>query len=263
MNMYETIEPVLLPGEHEFAISQPDGSQVRGYYHDTGSGPVGVFVHGFRSHCNGEKSMAFARHAREQGWSWLRYDARGHGLSDGKLENQYISDALEDMQAVFDFTADRPLVLLASSMGGWISLLAAQRASQRVLGMVLIAPAFNFIQQNFGSLPEDILSAWERDGHMIFPDAYGGEPYTVEFPIIKDALPYDVLESPVEIDVPLHIIHGEEDIVVPLASTQQFISNVQADDLVLEVVPGGDHRLTDHIPLITRHLDRVWQEIQQ
>lgn len=260
--MYESIEPVLLPGEHEFALMQPDGSLVRGYFHDSGSGPVGVFVHGFRSHCNGEKSMAFARHAREQGWSWLRYDARGHGLSDGKLENQYMSDALADLQAVFDYTAERPLVLLASSMGGWISLLAAQRAPGRVMGMVMIAPAFNFIQQNFGILPADILAAWERDGCMSFPDAYGGEPYSVEFPIIEDALPYDVLESPVNVDIPLHIIHGDCDVVVPLASTQKFISNAHADDLVLEVVAGGDHRLTDHIPLITRHLDRMWQEIQ-
>jgi len=262
MNMYEPIEPVLLPGERSFELTQPDGSQVRGYFHDTGNGPVGVFVHGFRSQCNGEKSMAFARHAREQGWSWLRFDMRGHGLSDGALEKQYISDALADLQAVFSFTVERPLILLASSMGGWISLLAALRAPARVMGIVMIAPAFNFIQQNFGNLPADILAVWERNGTMNFPDAYGGEPYTVEFPIIEDARPYDVLASPVEIDMPLHIIHGDKDVVVPLASTQLFISNARADGLVLEVVPGGDHRLTDHIPLITRHLDRVWQEIQ-
>jgi fermentation-respiration switch protein FrsA (DUF1100 family) len=95
---------------------------------------------------------------------------------------------------------------------------------------------------------------------MYFPDAYGNEPYAVDFAIIEDALQYDVLSIPVDLDIPLHIIHGEADIVIPLSNTHEFIDNVQSDRLVLETVPDGDHRLTDHIPLITSHLDRVWQE---
>ena len=260
MNTHDTIQPVILPGESEFAVTQPDGSQLRGYFHDSGSGPVGVFVHGFRSHCNGEKSLAFARHALGQGRSWLRFDMRGHGLSDGALEDQVVSFALADLQAVLNLTGDRKLIMLGSSMGGWMSLLAAMREPQRVIGMVLIAPAFNFVQKNFATLPAEVLATWQRDRHMYFPDAYGNEPYAVDFAIIEDALQYDVLSIPVDLDIPLHIIHGEADIVIPLSNTHEFIDNVQSDRLVLETVPDGDHRLTDHIPLITSHLDRVWQE---
>ena len=141
-----------------------------------------------------------------------------------------------------------------------MSLLASLQVPDRVVGMVLIAPAFNFVQNNFATLPADILAAWQRDRLMSFPDAYGGEPYAVDYSIIEDAAGYDVLSQPVELDVPLHIIHGDGDVVIPLSNSHDFIANARAQRLVLEVVPDGDHRLTDHIPLIASHLDRVWPE---
>lgn len=261
MNIPASIQTVPLPGENPFALTQPDGARLRGCFRDSGSDPVGIYVHGFRSDCNGEKALAFARHAHARGWSWLRFDIRGHGLSDGELVHQNISKGLADLLAVFEYTQGRPLVLMASSMGAWLSLLACLHEPARVRGMVLIAPAFNFVQEKFATLPADVLSTWQRNGRMSFPDDYGHEPYSVEFSTLADAEQYDVLGHPVEIDIPVHIIHGEKDAIVPLAIVNRFIDNVRADRLILDVVPGGDHRLTDHIPLITRHLDRVWQEI--
>ena len=262
MNFQQPIQPVTLPGEEAFELLQPDGDHVRGYFHDSGRGPVGVFVHGFRSHCNGEKSLAVARHAREQGWSWLRFDLRGHGLSGGDLARQNVTSALSDLHAVFEYTAGRELILLGSSMGGWISTLASLGSPQRVLGMVLIAPAFNFVQRNFATLPAEVLALWKHEGRMSFPDAYDREPYTLEYSIIEDAWRYDVLDRAVEIDMPVHIVHGDDDSIVPLASTHQFIANARAENLELEVIPGGDHRLMEHLELIICHLDRVWLETE-
>jgi len=263
MNTSIPIEPVLLPGEKRFELVQPDGSVLRGCFHDSGAGPVGVYVHGFRSHSNGEKALSIARDAMDKGRSWLRFDLRGHGLSDGEMVDQNISSGIEDLMAVSGLLRDRPLILVGSSMGGWISLLAALRNPQRVAGMVLMAPAFNFIQRNFATLPAEVLAKWRRDGRMTFPDAYDREPYTVAYSLMEDAAQYDVLDTDVRLDMPEHIIHGDADEIVPLSTTREFDNNARAHRLVLDIVPGGDHRLLEHVPLIIDHIDQVWQESTQ
>ena len=106
--------PLALPGEQSFSVVADGDQSVRGYFHDSGSGPVGVFLHGFRSHCNGEKSLAVARHAIDKGRSWARFDMRGHGIADGELAEQDISSALADLSAVLEFLPDRPLLLIRS-----------------------------------------------------------------------------------------------------------------------------------------------------
>lgn len=252
--------PAALPGEQTFALAAKAEQIVRGYFHDSGSGPIGVFLHGFRSHCNGEKSVAIARHAIARGRSWARFDLRGHGISDGLLAEQDISSALADLAAVLQSLPRRPLVLMGSSMGGWIMLLAALRLRERIAGLLLLAPAINFVQQNFASLPASVLSAWQARGYMTFPDAYAGEPYTLKYGLLADAARYDVMNQSLTLDCPVHVLHGENDEIVPLANSQRFISHALMPRLQFEVIPGGDHRLTDHVPVILRHIDELWRE---
>ena len=255
------IQPVLLAGEQPLVLHAGSGQQLRGYFHDTGNGPVGIYLHGFRSHCNGEKALEIARHAIAMDRSWLRFDLRGHGQSDGALKDQVISSGLADLLLVLDSVAGRSFILHGSSMGGWISLLAALRRSQDISGMMLIAPAFNFVQNNLANLPEAVLKHWHAETYMSFPDAYGNEPYSLRYDIINDAIQYDVLNSQTVLDMPVHIVHGEKDPIIPIGNTDKFIRHAQIAKLVYEKIPDGEHRLTDHLPLIIRHIDSLWQEI--
>ena len=254
------ITPVILPGEKEISFSQPGGENIRGYFYDSGKGPVGIYLHGFRSHCNGEKALEIAQHAINMERSWLRFDLRGHGQSDGQLCDQVISSGLSDLLLVIDAITDRTLILHASSMGCWISLLATLRRRERISALMLIAPAFNFVQNNLANLPEAVLEHWQAETYMSFPDAYEGEPYSLKYDIIKDAIPFDVLNNEVSIDIPVHIVHGENDPIIPISNTETFISHARLPNLTFERIPGGEHRLTDHIPLIISHIDRLWLE---
>lgn len=255
----EYIEPVILPGEQILTLQTVNGEQLRGCFHNTGKGPIGIYLHGFRSHCNGEKALEIARHAIAMDRSWLRFDLRGHGQSDGELKDQIISSGLDDLLLVMDSIVDRPFILHGSSMGGWISLLAALRRKQRVSGMMLIAPAFNFVQNNLANLPEAVLKQWQAETYMAFPDAYGNEPYSLRYDIIKDAEQHDVLDTQIELDIPVHIVHGENDPIIPIANTDKFIHRARIPELIYEAIPDGEHRLTDHISLIIRHIDSLWQ----
>lgn len=258
MTKYETFSA--LPGEQPFAVCLHGGEVLRGFFHDTGKDPVGIYLHGFRSHCNGEKALQIARHAISKQRSWLRFDLRGHGNSDGELRNQLISSGLSDLLSIVDWLGHRPLILHGSSMGGWISLLAAQRRQPRIKAMMLIAPAFNYIQNNLGTLPIEVKNKWQADTYMSFPDAYGEEPYSLRYDIMQDAEQYDVMHTNVDIGIPLHIVHGENDPIISITRTENFIQHAHLPKLNFERIPGGDHRLTEHIPLIIRHIDALWQE---
>lgn len=250
-----------LNGEDEISFCQPSGEKIRGYFYDSGKGPVGIYLHGFRSHCNGEKALQIAQHAIDRKRSWLRFDLRGHGMSDGRLCDQVISSGVADLLRVVDTINDRPLILHASSMGCWISLLAALQRRNRISGLMLIAPAFNFVQNNLANLPKSVLQRWQAETYMIFPDAYGEEPYSLRYDIIDDARPFDVLNREVSLDIPVHIVHGENDPIIPIDNTEKFIRHALLPKLVFERIPGGQHRLTEHIPLIINHIDRIWQEL--
>jgi pimeloyl-ACP methyl ester carboxylesterase len=235
---------------------------IRGYFHDTGNGPVGIYLHGFRSHCHGEKSLEIARNAQANQRSWIRFDMRGHGLSGGRLADQLISSSVKDILKIIDFVGKRPVVLHGSSMGGWVALIAAMQRQAQTLGLMLIAPAFNFIQNNFASQPAQLLQNWKTRGYMSFPDAYGEEPYTLSYRVIADARPYDVLDRPVRLNIPVHIVHGENDPIVPITVTEKFIQQAQITNLAFERIPEAEHRLTDQLPLLIGHIERLWQEIE-
>ena len=148
--------------ERDFTVETAPGHRVRGHFSDFNSDPVGIFLHGFRSDCAGSKAIAFAQHAQKRDYSWVRFDLSGHGHSDGDFTSFTIADALRDVVAVIDALAPRPVVLVGSSLGGWLSVLAAQHLPRRIHAMLLIAPAFNFVQNFLADLPTQELRKWER-----------------------------------------------------------------------------------------------------
>jgi abhydrolase domain-containing protein 10 len=264
MGLHSTLDYSSAPGtgERPVEIVSPAGYPLRGYLRD-GDGAVGMFVHGFRSHCGGEKALAFARHAAVRDYPWLRFDLGGHGASGGEFSRFRLSALLADLEAVLDFVGERPVVLAGSSMGGWLATLAALRRPRQVAGLLLIAPAFNFIQNRFGALPPDMLARWREAGSLSFEDPYGGEPFRLEYGVIDDAARHDVLEPPPVLGCPVRILHGERDEAVPLATSREFVARARAQSITLTVVPDGDHRLNAAIPLMTAAVDELWQQMDR
>lgn len=245
--------------ERDFTVETAPGNHVRGHFLDFGSDPVGIFLHGFRSDCGGSKAIALAQHAQKCGYSWVRFDLSGHGRSDGDFAAFTIADALRDARAVLEALAPRPVVLVGSSLGGWLSVLAAQHAPRRIRAMLLIAPAFNFVQNFLADLPAHELRQWAQQGIRRFSDPYQSTTYTLGFEIIRQIQRYDVLSEPVRVDCPLTIFHGDRDEILPLANTMRFADRVHAPALRVEVVAGGDHRLISAIPRVCAELDRIWE----
>ncbi len=248
-------------GETCFQLEVPQtGQYLRGHRLDTGRSPVGIFVHGFRSHCDGEKSRGLLKHAAQRNYSWIRFDQRGHVESDGKFHDFTVSGAVTDLMAVIDSLAGRRAILVGSSLGGLVSLWAASRRPSRIAGLLLLAPAVRFFERHFESLPPDALAAWCRHDSIAFPDLYAGGHYTLGYRFFRDAAQYR-LPAVLSLPCPVSILHGERDELLPPTDSAELAGALSAPVVCSETVAGADHRLSNAIPLLCRRLDHLWRSL--
>ena len=246
--------------ESSFELDAGNGEHVRGRFWNTNQGPVGLFVHGLLSDGDGTKSMHLWESARQKNRSWLRFDQRGQGRSDGTFDDFRISRVVEDLRCVLDFVCDQPTVIVGSSLGGWVAAHAGLTGRHNIVGLVLIAPAFNFVETIYRSLSVEDQKSWEAEGRRFFPSPYEEDGFALDFDTVIDARRFDLYRNPIEFDHPVVILHGELDDVVPVAVSEKFQASSKSD-VLLEVIPEGDHRLSGHAETIQRHVDAIWDDL--
>ncbi len=203
-----------------------------------------VWLSGFKSDMSGTKVTELEAWAREAGHGFLAFDYSGHGLSDGAFEDGTISAWREDALAAIEAHSSGPLVLVGSSMGGWMALLAAIARPARVAGLVLIAPAPDFTEKLMW--PEFSPAAQAEimeQGFTLRPSDYG-EPYTITRALIEDGRKWQILDAPITLDVPVRILQGMQDADVPWKHAERLVDTITSDDLVLTLIKDGDHRLS-------------------
>lgn len=247
-----------------FSVYLPDGTRCRGAYYPGDSGLVGIHVHGFRSSVAHTKACFFVDHAVRQGYSWANFDLPCHGRSEGGFRAFRISTALAALIEVIHQFRGAPVMLLGSSMGAWLSMLAARKlansAATVVAGAVLIAPAFDFFQHYFCNESADAMRQWRRDGVRRFTDHYDHQPYELEYAVVEDALAHGILERPGAFDFPIRIFHGERDEIVPIGLSHRFREVSAGADIKVHTIAGGDHALNGHLPLIAEAIDGMFEK---
>ena len=241
-----------------FAIEVSNGEQVRGSIFDTGKGAVGVFVHGLLSSAAGEKSTSLWEYAKCQKRSWVKFDQRGQGESDGSHHENRVSRVYADLQHVLEFIGhDRPKCLVGSNLGGWVSACIAKREEFNVQGMLLLAPAFNFVEKIYQSLAPAEQEIWRTTGRYTLPTPYDSDGFSLAYQVVEDARQFNAFANPVDYPFPVTILHGENDEVVPLALSREFVQHVSSN-VDLKVIADGDHRLTSEIQTIIEVVDNNW-----
>jgi hypothetical protein len=193
----------------------------------------------------GSKAQALADWATSEARDFLRFDYFGHGVSSGDFASGTISHWREDVLAVLDELTSGPVVLIGSSMGGWLACLAALARPERVKSMVLIAPAADFTDKLMQpSLGPEALLAIEQDGHWMRPSDYGDEGYPITKALIEDGCQWSILPGPVAIDCPVRILQGGQDPDVPWAHALALAQALMGPDVVFTLIRDGDHRLS-------------------
>jgi pimeloyl-ACP methyl ester carboxylesterase len=209
-----------------------------------GSSPTVVFLAGFRSDMTGDKATALASFCAGRGQAMLRFDYAGHGSSDGRFEDGTIGRWTDDALAVIDRQTDGPLVLVGSSMGGWIALLAALARPLRVAGLIGIAAAPDFTEAlMWEAMTFEERGALMRNGVLDVPSQYGA-PYPVTRALIEDGRARLLLNEPIAIDCPVRLLHGQRDPDVPWEMALRIAEQLTSQDVQVILVKDGDHRLS-------------------
>jgi len=209
-----------------------------------GRGPTVVFLPGFRSDMTGDKATALAAFCAARGRACLRLDYSGHGASGGRFEDGTIGLWTQDALTLIDRHAEGPLILVGSSMGGWIALLAALARPDRVAALVGIAAAPDFTE----TLMWDAMGAAERGallryGVLHVPSAYG-DPTPVTRALIEDGRTRLLLGAPIPLRCPVRLLHGQRDEDVPWETALRLAARLESEDVTVTLVKDGDHRLS-------------------
>lgn len=209
-----------------------------------GTGPTVVFLPGFRSDMTGDKATALAAFCAEQGKEMLRFDYSGHGASSGDFLDGTIGAWADDALAAIDALTDGPLILVGSSMGGWIALLTAIARPARMAGLIGIAAAPDFTQRlMWESMTPAEQATLQRDGVLYVPSQYG-DPTPITKKLIEDGAKRHVLTGSIPIACPVRLLHGQADPDVPWELAMRIAEQVDTPDVRVILVKDGDHRLS-------------------
>jgi pimeloyl-ACP methyl ester carboxylesterase len=226
-------------------LDRPEGEQIAWRRID-GRGPTVVWLGGFRSDMAGTKAQVLAEWAHQHGRSFLRFDYFGHGESSGDfVKGGCITRWREDALAVIDQLTEGAVVLVGSSMGGWLSLLAAAARPQRVRAMVLVAPAADFTEALMKPrFTPQIVRALAEDGLWMERSDYDPEGYPITRLLIEDGARWSVLPGPLGFGGPVRILQGARDDAVPWTHAHELVGALAGDDVVFTLIKDGDHRLS-------------------
>ena len=209
-----------------------------------GDGPTVLWLGGFRSDMSGTKAQALADWAVAAQRAFLRFDYSGHGESSGDFAEGTIGAWRGDALAVIDELTEGPLLLIGSSMGGWVALLAALARPERVAGLALIAPAVDFTETlMWPKLSKEARAAVERDGRWMAPSDYG-EPYPLTHALFEDGRGWCLLSGSIPTPSPVRILQGGRDPDVPWRHALKLVKALDGDDVVFTLIKDGDHRLS-------------------
>lgn len=211
------------------------------YRYRQGRGPTLVFLPGYMSDMEGGKATALDAWAASQGRAMLRFDYSGCGVSDGKFEEQTLAGWRADVLAMIDEVVEGPVVLVGSSMGGWLMLLAALARPGRVKGLVGIAPAPDFTSWGFSQEQKmQIL----QEGRIEEPSPYGAAPYVTTRAFWESGEAMRLLHTDIGVECPVRILHGQADADVPWTWSVEIMRLLRSADVQATFVKDGDHRLS-------------------
>lgn len=208
--------------------------------HRPGRGPTIVFLPGYGSDMAGGKAVALDAWADATGRAMIRLDYAGCGESGGRFEDGTIESWRDDALAAIT-TVDGPLVLVGSSMGGWLALLAALALGDRVAGLVGIAAAPDFTDWGFTDAEK---TALRRDGRLLRPSPYSDEPTLTTLALWESGQRNLLLGGPIPLACPVRLLHGQADGDVPWATAPRVAAALGSADVQTILVKDGDHRLS-------------------
>ena len=234
----------------------PDGRRIAYRFHP-GEGPSVVFLPGYKSDMAGGKATAVFAAAQAQGRAALLLDYSGCGESSGEFADGTLSRWREEVLALIAACCPGPVVLVGSSMGGWLMLLVALALpADQVAGLVGIAAAPDFTDWSIGPEEQARLAA----GETLWADnPYGPEATPTHPGFWADGQAQLLLEEDIAIAAPVRLLHGQADADVPWEIALRLAEALRSDAVQVTLIKDGDHRLSrdEDVALLLRSVGEL------
>ena len=238
----------------------PTGQQLA-YSFIRGTGPTVIFLGGFKSDMEGSKAIFLEKWAKKRNRSFLRFDYSGHGQSSGDFLNLGIGDWRNDAKQIIGLTENNGIILVGSSMGGWIALLLSRELGNRLKGLITIAAAPDFTEESmWKNFTKEQKKEVLNKGVLYLPSEYG-EPYPITRYLIENGRQNLVLCEPLELTCPVRLMQGTEDTAVTRETALKLFDHINADDLSLFFKRGADHSFSDQgcLEILEKNLEDILQ----
>ena len=225
-----------------------------------GAGPALVFLPGYMSDMAGGKATALFADAQEKNRACLLFDYSGCGASSGDFADGTLSRWRDEVLELIEAHVDGPVLLVGSSMGGWLMVLVGERLGKRLAGMVGIASAPDFTEWGRSDADKEKLAAGET---VLDPNPYGPEPTPMHPGFFADGQANLRLDGEIAIDCPVRLLHGMADPDVPWQHSLRIAEALRSSDVRIHCVKAGDHRLSEpgDLGLLRATVDELVQTV--
>lgn len=204
-----------------------------------------IFLGGFMSDMTGTKATALENFCRLHDYSFIRFDYFGHGQSSGKFIEGTIGRWKDNVLTIIDQLTTGPQILIGSSMGGWLMLLAALARPKRVHALIGIASAPDFTETLIWNiLSENQKKQLADTGLFHLSSDYSEHPYPISKALIEEGRQHLLLHQRIPIHIPVRLFHGKLDHDVPATISQNLYDQLLSKDKNLTLIDQGDHRLS-------------------
>lgn len=223
--------------------------------------PLVIFLHGLMSDMSGLKASFFENYCKKHHYNYIKFDNFGHGKSSGEFLDQTINCWLMGLQLVLDQIAEQPAIIIGSSMGAWIAMLATLKFPNKVKSLICIAPAIDFTEELiWQKLSEIEKKQMEEQGWLEITGKNCYDKYPIAYQLILEARNHLLLNlNNINLNIPIHLIHGMQDLDVPYTISTRLAEKITSDRLVIKLIKNGDHRLAreEDLAIISNSLNEL------
>jgi len=219
------------------------------YNYTKGRSPGIIFIHGLNSDMQGLKAKNIEKYAKKNGWGFLRFDCRGHGQSFGSFEDFVIDDWKQDLLDIIDKLTIGPQILIGSSMGGWLMILAAKARPKKIAGLIGLSTAVDFGYSLYKSLPLKNKNEIKNKGFTRY--SANKFSYTLTKKFFINAKKNNILRKAFRFNKPVILIHGIKDKVVSVEMPKKIMRITTSNDIQIHFLKSSDHRLSSKKDLLT------------
>ena len=218
-----------------------------------------VFLHGFMSDIEGDKPKNFLNYCKKRKLGFLAVEYSGHGKSSGKFNNGNISKWTEDVRvSINKIINKKKFILIGSSMGSWLSLNQFKYFKNQIKGFLGIGSGPEFLERLMWKKFSDKVKR-EIIQKGIYQLKHGEYEYPITYQLIKDGRKNKVLHKKYKIKIPVTMVHGSKDEVVPVIYSRKILKIFNNAKKNILVIKNGDHSLSNKVSLkkINKELDKI------